>query len=261
MSVLMFSVKKMSKSNKKKQDDGHCTSKEEFYAVEMILNKRRRNMSTEYLVKWEGYPNSSSTWEPECNLDCAELVAMYEEAQLQGEASVPESPLVNAEIPPMPMDENYPVERIINKRRRNRRMEYLVKWQGYPNSSNTWEPDWNLDCKELLAEYEEAQLQEEQAPIIERPLETAETEDEGEEAQLQEEQAPITECPLETAEMEDEGEEAPLQEEQAPITECPLETAEMEDEGEINGFAKGLQPERIISAKKVNGTIYFNMKW
>ena len=52
------------------------------------------------------------------------------------------------------------VQRIVNKRRRNGRNEYLVKWKGYPNSANTWEPEGNLDCKRLVTKYEEEKMKE-----------------------------------------------------------------------------------------------------
>ena len=52
-------------------------------------------------------------------------------------------------------DEEYEVEKIISKRIRKGKVEYLVKWKGWENpEDNTWEPTANLECKELMDEYE-----------------------------------------------------------------------------------------------------------
>lgn len=45
------------------------SSKEEFYEVEKILNKKVEKGIVYYLLKWVGYPESKSTWEPEYNLE------------------------------------------------------------------------------------------------------------------------------------------------------------------------------------------------
>lgn len=55
-------------------------------------------------------------------------------------------------------DAEWHVERILAQRRNGRRMEYLVKWKGYPNEDSSWEPRANLRCPDLLAEFEEQQL-------------------------------------------------------------------------------------------------------
>jgi hypothetical protein len=39
------------------------------YRVDKILKTRKRKGKTEYLVKWENYPISESTWEPAENID------------------------------------------------------------------------------------------------------------------------------------------------------------------------------------------------
>ena len=49
----------------------------------------------------------------------------------------------------------YEPERIMQQRKRNGRVEYFIKWKGYPHSQNSWEPlEHLLGDNRLLEDFE-----------------------------------------------------------------------------------------------------------
>ncbi len=57
--------------------------------------------------------------------------------------------------------EEWEVEDIINRRffGKKKTKQYLVKWKGYSDAHNTWEPEENISANELIQQYEGRQKQ------------------------------------------------------------------------------------------------------
>lgn len=122
--------------------------------------------------------------------------------------------------------EEYTVEKILDKRIRHGKVEYYLKWKGYSNADNTWEPEENLDCPDLIAEFEEKRKKkvEEKKDTPEKKRKVNGTE----------------------------SNEGIVQKKRKKTT---------EEDNRPRGFDRGLDPERIIGATDSSGELMFLIKW
>lgn len=107
--------------------------------MEEILDSQRRGRGHQVLVKWAGYVEP--TWEPLSAVLDIEALARFEaqHGKITGEHVEERERL-------------YPIEAILNVRKRGRGKQLLVKWSGY--TEPTWEPLGNFIGTDALAKFE-----------------------------------------------------------------------------------------------------------
>jgi len=125
------------------------------WVVEMIKGMKVREDKTWYLVKWE--KSSKNTWEPEENLTgCQDIIDNFlieEKTRLREE-----------EMRRKREEEEgaYEVHRILEvkfvktKGKENNEgalREFLIRWKGHGEEDDSWEPEENLACPEMIEKF------------------------------------------------------------------------------------------------------------
>jgi hypothetical protein len=62
-------------------------------------------------------------------------------------------------------EEQYEVEAIRSHQHNRCKLQYLIKWKGYPESDNTWESVENVQAPLLIRKYHETHLLEDKRPV------------------------------------------------------------------------------------------------
>jgi len=169
---------------------------------------------------------------------------------------------------------DYVVEKILNKRCFPDSVRYLVKWEGYDSRYNSWEPEDSFNSRELIEEFEE-EFRKKMSDLAKRkrPNRTLLYQKRREEKMLQEHtsRSPRT-LPDQKHKRPSLPSKTPTASTSSPrpsTTESTTSSnggaAAADDsssgEEDEHGFKRGLEPESIIGAGKIDGQPSFLIKW
>ena len=163
---------KINSDNSKSESDSNKSVAGPLLTVEKILRSRNRigqKGMKEYLLKWKGFSVEEATWESEETMDCEEMISEFEGTiddhsviivKKDDEKNSDEDSEMNSENSESKSDSDGPlliVEKILKSRNRKgckEAKEYLLKWKGFGVEESTWETEDNMDCKEMICEFE-----------------------------------------------------------------------------------------------------------
>ncbi|CAG9559111.1 unnamed protein product [Danaus chrysippus] len=170
-------------------------------------------------------------------------------------------------------EEEFSVEKVLDRRVRNGRVEYFLKWKGYSDEDNTWEPEENLDCPDLIQAFEEARKKKDtdgkgtRNEKEKKRKSTAATPDlkGAKKGKVDDKKTSGFERGLEPEKIiEGKGTRNEKEKKRKSTAATPdLKGAKKGkvDDKKTSGFERGLEPEKIIGATDSSGELMFLMKW
>ncbi|XP_041097448.1 chromobox protein homolog 5 [Polyodon spathula] len=131
-------------------------------------------------------------------------------------------------------EEEYVVEKVLDRRVVKGRVEFFLKWKGFSEKNNTWEPEKNLDCPELISAFLKTYKKKEGSGG-------------GSSTAASGGRSRDTGSKRKNASEDDEESRAKRKKEDDVLI--------------ARGFERGLEPEKIIGATDSCGDLMFLMKW
>ncbi|XP_052430266.1 chromobox protein homolog 5-like [Carassius gibelio] len=139
-------------------------------------------------------------------------------------------------------EEEYVVEKVMDRRVFKGRVEYFLKWKGFSDKHNTWEPEKNLDCPELIAEFMKTYKKGSSGSTpSSKPSSTGSS-------AARPKDSSSSNSKRKNSEEENGSSSKPKKKKEDEILVA-------------RGFERGLEPEKIIGATDSCGDLMFLMKW
>ncbi|XP_070513593.1 chromobox protein homolog 1 isoform X2 [Cardiocondyla obscurior] len=166
------SQKSPNKRRKKENQRASTSARDELdndceYEVEKLVNVRTVKGRRQFLVRWKGYGEKQDTWENEKDLNCPKLIQEFLLKEKPSKTTLIKINKSKKSKTSRKQTENngpnkndkdgtkeFEVEKIIEVRfKKNGTKEFLIRWKGFGPNDDTWEPEKNLNCSELILKF------------------------------------------------------------------------------------------------------------
>lgn len=133
---------------------------------------------------------------------------------------------------------------------------------------NTWEPEDNLDCPDLIAAFEESRKKQKAGPASRKrkssisSVDTDKSETKSEKNSSKENKKDKdSEKPSKKAKKEDKKKDKDEDKDKKDDKKNDKKKNAQQEEKKLEGFGRNLDPEKIIGASDTSGDLMFLMKW
>uniref|UniRef100_A0A0N5AY00 Chromo domain-containing protein n=1 Tax=Syphacia muris TaxID=451379 RepID=A0A0N5AY00_9BILA len=128
------------------------------FVVEKIIDKRLKDGKVEYFLSWKGFPPSDNTWEPEENLDCPDLIRVYEIEEARRQQAAGKNREAQVDMANNGFDQGLEPEKIIGGTIFQGQIMLLVKWKGKETASLVPSKIANERCPQLVIKFYEERI-------------------------------------------------------------------------------------------------------
>ncbi|XP_069702012.1 chromobox protein homolog 1-like isoform X2 [Periplaneta americana] len=163
---------KKKKPNADEEEEESAETEE--YEVESVVDVKQIRGKRQFRIRWKGYGPDNDTWENEDDLNCPEAIKSFLEknenkddiknenkVKKRGGKGANKSPKKKMkttagqnEVSAGDDNKEYEVEKVMEVHfKKNGAREFLIHWKGFSHKEDTWEPESNLNCPDLIEKF------------------------------------------------------------------------------------------------------------